>query len=231
MAEETPKGSNNAGVALGWLEKIGAMLKKYGLQNIFLSIMVLFLTIVVGRVAFDPESAFKKFEDVKQKAHTEAVLRRIENEPRIRECLVNLRSELKADRVYILETHNGGNNLAGLPFIYVDLTYAEPKNALTWLENEYKNVRLSRYPWASEVYRSTYWSGRLENIEELDPELYYRLKNEDVTFMAVMMMYGSYNPSGVVGVVYTSDDYPSDDSIQRTLHRYVNSLAPLFNNE
>jgi hypothetical protein len=49
--------------------------------------------------------------------------------------------------------------------------------------------------------------------------------------MAVMMMYGSYNPSGVVGVVFTSDDYPSDDTLQRTLLRYVNSLAPLFNAE
>ena len=48
MAEETPKGSNNAGAALGWLEKVGGMLKKYGLQNIFISVMVLFLTIVEG---------------------------------------------------------------------------------------------------------------------------------------------------------------------------------------
>lgn len=231
MAEETPKGSNNAGVALGWIEKIGGMLKKYGLQNIFLSVMVLFLTIVVGQVAFNPEGVLKKVENIKQKAHTEAVMKRLESEPKIRETLVNLRGELRADRVYILETHNGGNNLAGLPFIYVDLTYAEPKNALSWLENEYKNVRLSRYPWATEVYNHTYWSGEVENLESLDPELYYRLKNEGVTFMAVMMMYGSYNPSGVVGVVYTGDNYPSDENIKRTLMRYVNALAPLFNNE
>lgn len=231
MEQQTPNGSNNAGVALGWVEKIGGLLKKYGLQNIFLSIMVLFLVIVVGQVAFNPESMFKKIEQAKQKAHTEAVIKRIENEPKIRECLVNLRSELKADRVYILETHNGGNNLAGLPFIYVDLTYAEPKGAMSWMEGEYKNVRLSRYPWAAEVYNHTYWSGEIDNMEGLDPELYHRLKNESVTFMAVMMMYGTYNPSGVVGVVYTGDSWPSDENIQRTLMRYINSLSPLFNNE
>lgn len=231
MSEEVQKNPNNTGVVLGWIEKIGELLKKYGLQNIFLSIMVLFLTIVVGQVAFNPEGLMKKMDNIKQKAHTEAVMKRLENEPKIRENLVNLRAELRADRVYILETHNGGNNLAGLPFIYVDLTYAEPKGALTWLENEYKNVRLSRYPWATEVYNSTYWSGEVDNLEGLDPELYYRLKNEDVTFMAVMMMYGTYNPSGVVGVVYTGESYPSDENIKRTLMRYVNTLAPLFNNE
>ena len=77
----------------------------------------------------------------------------------------------------------------------------------------------------------TYWSGDVENIEELDPELYHRLKSEGVTFMAAMMMYGTYNPSGVVGVVYTTTDHPSDENIQRTLMRYINMLSPLFNNE
>ena len=103
MSEETQKNPNNTGVVLGWIEKIGELLKKYGLQNIFLSIMVLFLTIVVGQVAFNPESLMKRMDNIKQKAHTEAVIKRLENEPKIRENLVNLRAELRADRVYILE--------------------------------------------------------------------------------------------------------------------------------
>ena len=130
-----------------------------------------------------------------------------------------------------METHNGGNNLANLPFIYVDLTYAEPKGAMSWMESEYKNVRLSRYPWASEVYSNTYWSGTLESLERLDPELFYRLKNENVVFLAAMMMYGTYNPSGCIGVVYTDEDIPSDEEIKRILMRYVGMLSPLFNNE
>ena len=225
------KNLENVGTTLGFIDKIGTMLKKWGLQNILIFIMVLFLTAFAGVIIARPEMIYHKVEAVRQKAHTEAVIKRINSEPKIRESLVNLRGELKADRVYVLETHNGGNNLAGLPFIYVDLTYAEPKGALSWMESEYKNVRLSRYPWATEVYKSTYWSGDVENIEELDPELYHRLKSEGVTFMAAMMMYGTYNPSGVVGVVYTTTDHPSDENIQRTLMRYINMLSPLFNNE
>jgi hypothetical protein len=158
-------------------------------------------------------------------------MKRLNNEPQIREAVINLRSDLDADRVYILETHNGGENLANLPFLYVDLTYAEPRSQAAWMEEEYKNVRLSRYPWASEVFRQTYWSGTIEVLEELDPELYYRLKNEDVRFMASMMLYGTYNPCGVVGVVYTDDNYPSDDTIKRVLMRYATTLSTLLNNE
>ena len=66
MPEETQKNPNNTGVVLGWIEKIGELLKKYGLQNIFLSIMVLFLTIVVVHVAFNPESLMKRIYNIKQ---------------------------------------------------------------------------------------------------------------------------------------------------------------------
>lgn len=216
---------------LNWIERVGEMLKKHGLQNILLTIMVLFLTIVVGRVAIEPEILFNKMEEIKQKNHTESVLKRINNEPQIREAVINLRGELDADRVYILETHNGGENLSSLPFLYVDLTYAEPRNQASWMEDEYKNVRLSRYPWATEVFKSTYWSDDIENLDELDPELYLRLKSEGAKFMAVMMLYGTYNPCGVVGVVYTDDDHPSDEQIKRVLMRYATTLSTLLNNE
>ena len=216
---------------IGWLEKLSGILKKHGLQNILLTLMVLFLTVVVARVTFSPESLFNKMDEIKQKAHTESVMKRLNNEPKIREAVINLRGELNADRVYILETHNGGENLSSLPFLYVDLTYAEPRSQAAWMEEEYRNVRLSRYPWASEVFKQTYWSGTVEVLEELDPELYYRLKNEDVKFMASMMLYGTYNPCGVVGVVYTDDDYPSDETIKRVLMRYATSLSSLLNNE
>ena len=220
-----------AEATLSTLEKIGNALKKWGLQNILLFLMVLFLTTMAGNVILNPESLYRKMEDVKQKTHTESVLKRINNEPKIRETLVNLRSELKADRVFVLETHNGGSNLSNLPFLYVDLTYAEPRAQLAWMEDEYKNVRLSRHPWATEVFRSTFWCGTVDSLELLDPELYHRLKNEGVVFFAAIMMYGTYNPSGVIGVVYTSDEHPSVEEIKRDMVRYVTSLSVLFNNE
>lgn len=225
------QGEHQVDTALNWIERIGGMIKKSGLQNIVLTLMVLFLTVVVGYVAFNPEIIFNKMDEIKQEKHTESVLKRLNNEPKIREAVINLRSELDADRVYILETHNGGENLSSLPFLYVDLTYAEPRAQAAWMEDEYKNVRLSRYPWASEVYKSTYWSDDIDSLDSLDPELYHRLKNEGAKFMAVMMLYGTYNPCGVVGVVYTDDDHPTDDEIKRVLMRYGSTLSTLLNNE
>lgn len=224
--------SNNVGNTIGWVERLTNLLKKSGLQNIILTILVLFVVTVAAQFVFNPEGIIEKYEEINEKRHTEAVIKRLENEPEIRANLISLKNELQADRVYILETHNGGTNLAGLPFLYVDLTYAEPKSSLTWLESEYKNVRLSRYPWATELYQNSYYSEPVDYLKNLDPELYFRLTSENVSYMAAIMMYGKNNPSGVIGVVYTNGDVmPSKDEIRKTLIKYSTILSPMFNYE
>lgn len=223
---------NNVDTTISWIERLFNFIKKAGIQNILITIMILFLVVVAGQAVFNPEGLVKKFERIVSEQHTESVMKRLNNEPAIRQNLIALRAELNADRAYILETHNGGTNLAGLPFLYVDLTYAEPKSAYQWLESEYKNVRLSRYPWATELYQNSFYAEPVEYLETLDPELYYRLKNENVVYMAAIMMYGTYNPSGVIGVVYTSEDQiPPKDEIRKTLFKYCASFSILFNNE
>jgi hypothetical protein len=222
----------NVNATLSWVERVFGFVKKAGIQNILITLMMVFLVAVVGQFVFNPEGLIKRYEQIVNEQHTESVIKRLNNEPAIRENLIQLKSELNADRVYILETHNGGANLAGLPFLYVDLTYAEPKSAYQWLESEYRNVRLARYPWASELYQNSFYAEPIDYLENLDPELYYRLKNEDVVYMAAIMMYGTYNPSGVIGVVYTNkDNIPDKSQIRRVLTKYTSTFAILFNNE
>ena len=229
---ENNKKIEQVNTTLSWVEKTFGFIKKMGFQNLLITLMMIFVVSVVGQLVFNPEGLVKKYERIVSEQHTESVIKRMNNEPAIRENLIKLKAELNADRVYVLETHNGGANLAGLPFLYVDLTYAEPKSAYQWMESEYKNVRLSRYPWATDLYQKNFYSENIGYLEQLDPELYYRLKNENVEYMAAIMMYGSYNPSGVVGVVYTSkDNIPKREEIQRILMKYSTVLAALFNNE
>ena len=229
---ENDKKIEQVNTTLTWVEKLFGFIKKAGIQNILITLMMVFLVSVVGQLVFNPEGLVRRFERIVSEQHTESVIKRLNNEPAIRQNLIALKAELNADRAYILETHNGGSNLAGLPFLYVDLTYAEPKSAYQWLESEYRNVRLSRYPWATELYQNNFYAEPVEYLEHLDPELYYRLKNEDAVYMAAIMMYGTYNPSGVIGVVYTSkDNIPSKEEIRRVLMKYSSTFAVLFNNE
>ena len=230
--EQLEVGTTRVEEAVKSMEKVKNFIDRHGLKGTFTTFLVFLLTAVVGYFAFNPEALFEKFEELKTEKHNNAVKARIEADPQIRMHLINLRSELNADRVYILETHNGGSNLTNLPFLYIDLTYSEPKSVTSWLEAEYTNLRLSRYPWAAYVYQNGFWFGSIKDVEKEDPELYYRLQKEEVQYMGMIMIYGKDSmPSGTLGIVYESDDYPDNIEILKTMQKYVSIFSALLVND
>ena len=133
-----PEGSNNAGNVVSWVEKLGGFINRQGLKNTFLTVMVLFLCIVVGYYAFNPTAIIDRVNVKQEIAHNEAVAKRKNADQIIRSAIVDMRNNLGAHRAFVFETHNGGNNMAGLPFLYVDMTYDEPVAGMKKLQDEYK---------------------------------------------------------------------------------------------
>lgn len=215
---------------LSWVEKIGNMIKKTGIRDIILGIMVLFIVVVVGKIAFDPTSFMDRIDKVRNERHAESVLKRINSYGEINSTMLAIQAETKADRVLIYETHNGGSNLANLPFLYVDLTYGIPKDEFDALIDEYKNVRLSRYPWATALYKHNVWSAPIEEMEAVDPELYYRLKKEEVDYFYAILLYGKDTlPCGFIALVYKDRaNMPERKEIERIMLKYSNILAALL---
>jgi len=226
---ETPQGSNNAGNIIGWLEKLFSLVKKAGIQNIILTIMMLFLVIVVGQVAFNPESFVKKIETIQQEQHQKSVNKRLEATPKIREAMLDFKNEINADRVFVMEAHNGGENLSNLPFLYVDLTYAEPKNSTSWLLDEYTNVRLSRYPSATNLFEESFLLIGIDDMKKIDPEMYYRLNHNGVKYLCMMMLYNEKTVVGAIGATYTDETHvPREQSIKKSLIKYGNIITDMI---
>lgn len=230
MAENI-QGSNNVANVITWLEKLTMIIKKIGVQNIFITILMLFVLIVVGQIAFNPGAVLQKVEKIQQEKHDESIAKRLSIDHEMRNTLIDLKSETNADRVFIFEAHNGGENLNGLPFIYADLTYAEPKKSSSWLIDEYKNVRLMRYPLAGKLYDETFIFLKLEELKDIDPELYYRLEKESVTHLALMIMYGKKNPIGMIGVTYISDkNIPTKNEMHKQLSQHAQIISKMLIN-
>lgn len=229
---EIPEGSNNAGNVIGWLEKLSSIIKKIGVQNIIITIVMLFVVIVVGQVAFNPGGIVKKIEEVQKAQHEQLIAKRLNINNSMRETLIDLKSMTNADRVFVFETHNGGENLNGLPFIYADLTYAEPKKTSSWLIDEYKNVRIARYGISNKLFNDTFICLTLEEIKEIDMELYYRLEKEGVKEIALMTMYGHKNPIGAIGISYTgTNNIPTKEEIKKILSQESNYIAQMLTSE
>lgn len=215
------------------MERVKGFIDKHGLKGTFTTLLTVFVAACVGYCVFNPVVVFERVQQIQIERHNEAVKARLSVDPKIRNYLMEMKAELGADRTYILETHNGGTNLANLPFLYVDLTYAEPRNNLSWLEMEYNNLRLSRYPWADYVYNHGFWFGPISDTKEIDSELHQRLSKEGVSYMGMVMMYGEDSmPSGTLGVVYEHDcDRPSDVEVLRIMQKYSNIISKLLENK
>ena len=215
------------------MERVRGFIGKYGLKGTFTTLLTVFIAACVGYYAFNPGVILEQAQQIQIERHNEAVKARLNADPKIRSYLLEMKVELGADRTYILETHNGGTNLTNLPFLYVDLTYAEPRNNLSWLEMEYNNVRLSRYPWANYIFNHGFWFGSISDIEEIDLELNQRLSKEGVSYMGMVMMYGEDSmPSGTLGVVYENDgDRPNDVEVLKIMQKYSNIISNLLENK
>lgn len=225
-----PDGSNNAGNVIGWMEKLGNFINKQGLKNTFLTIMLLFLCIVVGYYAFNPMAIIERVEVSQTKAHNESIIKRKNADQIVRSSIVEMRNRLGAQRSFVFETHNGGQNLAGLPFLYVDMTYDEPLNNMKRLQDEYKNVSQTRYKIIDQIFNANFWCGDVSKIESVDKELYYRMLKEDVTYLAILILYGEYNIIGAVGITYNNPDgvepIIADESvIRREMYKYGSQIT------
>ena len=215
------------------MERVRGFIGKYGLKGTFTTLLTVFIAACVGYYVFNPGVILEQAQQIQIERHNEAVKARLNADPKIRSYLLEMKDELDADRAYILETHNGGTNLANLPFLYVDLTYAEPRRNFSWLEREYTNLRLSRYPWANYIFNHGFWFGPISDIEETDSELNQRLSKEGVSYMGMVMMYGEDSmPSGTLGVVYEDDgDRPNDAEVLKIMQKYSNIISNLLENK
>ena len=204
------------------IERINSFIKKNGLKGTFTSLLTLFIAGTVGFFILNPGMFFEKFNEYTEQKHEQGIKQRLKADPEIRSLLSSFRTDLNADRAYILEAHNGGSNLTNLPFLYADLTYIDPRNKYDYIETEYKNFRLSRYPWASYVIEHGWWFGTIEDCMQSDPELYYRLQKEDVKYMGMFVMHGKTGlPSACLGIIYKEgQEIPSTDEILRLMQKY-----------
>ena len=140
------------------VERFFAMIFKYGYFKsfaIFLGLIFMFvLWQFVNALKYNDlaESIVEKLgkqqvaiEQVEKEKHSQGSALRLENNPKIAKVLTKMLYDLKADRVSILEMHNGKENPTSLPFVYCDMTYEETKDRIPFVAEEYEQMNMSKY--------------------------------------------------------------------------------------
>lgn len=225
------------GEQLGFLEKVIKIINKYGLFKVFQALCVIGIfvylmynahnigNVVKGIVQNEMELHNEKMEQ----EHSDAIEVRQKIKPKIDQALTETLQKLNADRVFVMELHNGNNNTSGLPFVYGEMTYEEVRSGMTHIDDDYINLNLSRFSFPLFLEKEHMWQGSIDELSKIDDKLAKRLSSNDVTYLAIAHISGVNNLIGYFGVSYCSNkNIKSSKEITTQLTMTTQRLAILL---
>ncbi len=195
----------------GILERAVKLIAKYGIFRVIGGFMVVVLFILTIGLFLNQkkvtEDVIKEQTSIALEKHNSNMqLRLNEINPRIDAILLKLLIDSKADRVFVIEMHNGSNNPSGLPFIYGEITYEQiidPK--IGTIAEEYGIMNLSRYPFVNYVFSNKLFKGNLNDLSKIDSKLAGRMIQNDVKYLYMTAISGSNVDLGFLGVSYINN--------------------------
>ena len=206
------------GEQLGFLEKVIKIINKYGLFKVFQALCVIGIFVYLLYNAHNVGEAVKGIVQNEMELHTErieqehsdAIEVRQKIKPQIDAALYEALSKLDADRVFIMELHNGNNNTSGLPFVYGEMTYEQIRSGMTHIDDDYINLNLSRFAFPLYLEKERIWQGTIEELSTVDDKLAKRLSSNDVTYFAIAHIHGVSNLLGYFGISYCNNKKHKD---------------------
>jgi len=209
-------------------ERFMEMLKKYGVLKVLGGAIMFVIFCYLAYIAVNPSTMFKRYEDYVSRQHAISSEYRLQSYPLIRQYLNGLAKETGADRVFIMEYHNGKNNPTGLQWQYGDMTFLND-NATEDISDEYQNVSLSRYPIFYEVFENACWCGTVADMMDIDKRFALRAEANGVYYMALETIYGSKLVEiGALGLSFSNEPALNEIELRKLLQKYTNSLSQLL---
>ena len=215
------------------LEKTIKLVEKYGVWKIIRAILLIGLLLyVVMNINSIPETIKEivvSAKEVDVAKHDAAIEVRKQIKPQIDEILNNTLTAVEADRVFVLEMHNGTNNTAGLPFLYVEMTYCQVAEGIHHIDEDYINLNLSRFDFPLFLEEKNHWYGSIEELRNIDPKLALRLEANGAKYFAIMTIQGVKNELGYFGVSFTHDvSIENTDRLMMTLTSATQKISTLL---
>lgn len=185
--ENTEKG-------LSFLDKALGMVEKYKMVTVFKGIFIVLL--VAATIAFinHPTWVFERYQDWQDKQHTEKLTHRLEHNEKLHILTEKLLYKVNADRVLLLELHNGNTGLGGFPFAKCSATYEALNDGVIPVADQYQELNLSLMPFASKLFEEGYWCGDTKDLKEIDKALCYRMLGNDTSHFAGIVIKGVDKP-------------------------------------
>lgn len=214
---------------LSWLEKVLGIADKYKISTIIKSIIIIFfIALTVGFVR-NPAWIFEQYNTWQEKQHTEKLTHRLQHNEKIHILTEKLLYKVNADRVLLLELHNGNQSLSGFPFAKCSATYEALNDGIIPVANEYQELNLSLMPFATTLFENNFWCGNTEDLKEIDKALCYRMLGHDTSHFAGIVIKGVDKPLAFLFVKFKDIGTEHDcDDIRKIIEENAYQIALLL---
>lgn len=199
-----------------------------GLGYLAVLACVLFTAISLFNLDYTVQKAIESHDVAQTEAHDRAVEKRYQNSPKIDQILNEVLYKYGADRVCVVEMHNGTKNVAGLPFIYGEMTYEVCRNGILPVDADYTQFNLSRLSFPTFMFEHNAYCGGMNDLGRIDDKFAERLLVNNSTYLCGYTLHGSENVIGYFGVIWCGG-YPTEtNQLMKDLAVYAQRLAILL---
>lgn len=210
----------------GWFESVVRIVHKYGMKTICFTFLTVaaFIALIMFAHALDNQQIIEKWLVGKEQEHVIGNNIRKEVNPKVTKSMTKLLYKMNADRVCVLEMHNGKENPTSLPFIYCDMTYEETKDSVSYISEEYVDLNMSKYTFPEYLYKHRYFIGDVDKIYSIDKKLALRLEANGVEYCGIILLRTNID-IGFLMISFLHKPTLSDDNILAELSYYVQEIG------
>lgn len=219
----------NTSTAIGWFERVLGMADKYRITTVLKSVFIILL--IAGTVGFikNPCWIFERYQEWQDKQHIEKLAHRLEHNEKLHILTEKLLYKVNADRVLLLELHNGNTGLGGFPFAKCSATYEALNDGIVPVAHQYQDLNLSLMPFASKLFDEGYWCGDTQDLKEIDKALCYRMLGNDTSHFAGIVIQGVDKPIAFLFVKFKDIGVEHNcDEIKRIIQENAFQIALLL---
>lgn len=191
---------------MGWLQKMLNLQNKYGFFSIIKGLFLLFLAGYVVFFALNPKYLLERVTTIQTEQHDNLVRSRLAADSDIRLILSKTMHNTNADRAWLIEFHNGNNNLTtGLPFLFGSMRIEETQDSIPNVDEDYADFSLSKYKLIAKVLDEGFFYGNIKDVQSIDKRLYYKFQSNDINEIALLTIYNEDKPAGIVGLSFCNN--------------------------
>ena len=183
---------------------------------------------------FEPSYFFEKYNEYESKKHTEELNERFDQMKNVNSELNDMLYELHADRVFFIEYHNSVKSLQGAPFAYGSMSFEKlhSNRNVIFMADEFTDFPLTKYETVSFLYDNKTFIGTINDLKAIDSRLAAKLKTNNVTQIAIIEVWGNYQPLGILGATWGEHEVLTTylDAIDRVIHQRAADIRTILNN-